>query len=96
MTKGNEKRSLLPRLIYLSIQCASLSIKGTPGINGFDSKDSTELKLLLETYANFLELPFQDAVELVISVSHGQKSVEVRNYQMSIINICLLNMGSYM
>ncbi|PWA41164.1 43kDa postsynaptic protein, N-acetyltransferase B complex, non-catalytic subunit [Artemisia annua] len=77
VTKGNEKRSLLPRLIYLSIQCASLSIKGTAGINGFDSKDSTELKLLLETYANFLELPFQDAVELVISVSHGQKSVEV-------------------
>ncbi|KAD4584271.1 hypothetical protein E3N88_21872 [Mikania micrantha] len=72
-----EKRSLLPRMVYLSIQCASLSIKENSNINGFDSKDSLELKSLLESYAKFLGLPFVDAVELVIDVSNGKKSFEV-------------------
>ncbi|KAI3806273.1 hypothetical protein L1987_22172 [Smallanthus sonchifolius] len=72
-----EKRLLLSRMIYLSIQCASSSIKENSNINGFDSKDYLELKSLLELYAEKLGFPFQDAVELVISVSHGQKSYEV-------------------
>ncbi|KAI3819684.1 hypothetical protein L1987_13531 [Smallanthus sonchifolius] len=71
------KRSLLPRMIYLSIQCASSSIKGSSNINGLDSKDSSELKYLLESYANLLGFPFTDAVELVLAVSNGQKSFEV-------------------
>ncbi|KAJ9565188.1 hypothetical protein OSB04_001154, partial [Centaurea solstitialis] len=77
VTRTIEKRSLLPRLIYLSIQCASSSVKGNLNVNGFDSKVSSELKSLLERYANFLGLSFQDAVELVIGVSCGQKSFEV-------------------
>ncbi|KAJ0539339.1 putative tetratricopeptide-like helical domain superfamily [Helianthus annuus] len=71
-----EKRSLLPRMIYLSIQCASSSTKGNSNVNGFDSKDFSELKSLLESYSKFLGFPFLDAAELVISVSHGQKSLE--------------------
>ncbi|XP_024982120.1 N-terminal acetyltransferase B complex auxiliary subunit NAA25 isoform X3 [Cynara cardunculus var. scolymus] len=77
VTRTIEKRSLLPRLIYLSIQCASSSVKGNFNVNGFDSKVSSELKSLLECYANFLGLCFQDAAELVIGVSCGQKSFEV-------------------
>ncbi|KAI3678545.1 hypothetical protein L6452_37841 [Arctium lappa] len=76
VTRTIEKRSLLPRLIYLSIQCAPSSVKGNFNVNGFDSKLSLELKSLLECYANFLGLSFQDAVELVIGVSCGQKSFE--------------------
>ncbi|KAK1412739.1 hypothetical protein QVD17_34222 [Tagetes erecta] len=72
-----EKRSLLPRMIYLSIKCASSSVKGNSGVNGFDSKDFSELKSLLELYAKSLGFSFLDAVELVVSVSHGQKSFEV-------------------
>ncbi|XP_076930880.1 N-terminal acetyltransferase B complex auxiliary subunit NAA25-like [Bidens hawaiensis] len=72
-----EKRSLLPRMIYLSIQCASSSIKGNSNINGFDSKDFSELKSLLESYAKILGFSLPDAVELVISVSNSQKSFEV-------------------
>ncbi|XP_076904008.1 N-terminal acetyltransferase B complex auxiliary subunit NAA25-like [Bidens hawaiensis] len=72
-----EKRSLLPRMIYLSIQCVSSSIKGNSNINGFDSKDFTELKALLESYGKFLGFSLPDAAELVISVSNGQKSFEV-------------------
>lgn len=73
-----EKRSLLPRMIYLSIKCASSSIKGNSSVNGFESKDLLELKSLLELYAKNLGFSFLDAVELVISVSDGQKSFEVR------------------
>ncbi|XP_071716967.1 N-terminal acetyltransferase B complex auxiliary subunit NAA25 isoform X2 [Rutidosis leptorrhynchoides] len=72
-----EKRSLLPRLIYLSVQCASASVKAKSNINGFDSKDSSELKCLIESFAKFFGLAFQDAAELVIDVSCGKKSIEV-------------------
>nr|XP_043635828.1 N-terminal acetyltransferase B complex auxiliary subunit NAA25 isoform X2 [Erigeron canadensis] len=71
-----EKRLLLPRLIYLSIKCASSSIKGNFNLNGFDSKDSSELKSLLESYSKFVGLPFQDATELLVAVSSGKKSFE--------------------
>ncbi|KAK9065965.1 hypothetical protein SSX86_015367 [Deinandra increscens subsp. villosa] len=72
-----EKRSLLPRMIYLSTHCASSLIKGNSNINGVDSKDFSELKSLLESYAKLLGFSLPDAVDLLISVSHGQKSFEV-------------------
>ncbi|CAI9301000.1 unnamed protein product [Lactuca saligna] len=79
VTRTIEKRSLLPRMIHLSIQCASSSVKvnSNSDINGFDPKASTELKSLLESYAKILQLPFHDAVELVTSVASGQKPLEV-------------------
>ncbi|CAH1446991.1 unnamed protein product [Lactuca virosa] len=79
VTRTIKKRSLLPRMIHLSIQCASSSVKvnSSSDINGFHSKASSELKSLLESYAKFLQLPFHDAVELVTSVASGQKPLEV-------------------
>ncbi|KAI3461689.1 hypothetical protein Pfo_018352 [Paulownia fortunei] len=76
--KTIEKRSLLPRMIYLSIDSASVSVKENIEANGslVDSKLSLELKSLLERYAKILEFPFQDAVELVFGVSSGQKPFE--------------------
>ncbi|KAL8027040.1 hypothetical protein ABFX02_14G069600 [Erythranthe guttata] len=79
--KTVEKRSLLPRMIYLSMYSASTSVKGSIEANGsvVDPKFSSELKMLLERYAKFLEFPFQDAIELVLGVSSGQKPFEVPN-----------------
>ncbi|XP_071917307.1 N-terminal acetyltransferase B complex auxiliary subunit NAA25 isoform X3 [Coffea arabica] len=76
--KNIEKRSLLPRMIYLSIHCASSSLKEHTEANGsaFDPKLSLELKVLLERYARILGFPFQDAIELVLGVSSGQKPSE--------------------
>ncbi|KAI7982573.1 N-terminal acetyltransferase B complex auxiliary subunit NAA25 [Camellia lanceoleosa] len=58
-TEGNvpkaiERRSLLPRMIYLSIQCASSSLKENIETNGsvFDAKISLELKMLLGAMQN--------------------------------------------
>lgn len=74
-----ERRSLLPRLLYLSIQSVSTSIKENFEIDGSlsDLKISTELKLLLESYAKMLDSTFEDAVELVTAVSNGLSSYKV-------------------
>ncbi|KAK6145231.1 hypothetical protein DH2020_022051 [Rehmannia glutinosa] len=79
--KTVEKRSLLPRMIYLSIYSASASVKEKIEANGSAvvPKLSVELKVLLERYAKILEFPFQDAVELVFGVSSGQKPFEGPN-----------------
>lgn len=78
IVKKVEKRSLLPRMIYLSINSASASVKENIEANGsaVDPKFSLELKILLERYAKILQFPFQDAVELVFGVSSGQKPLE--------------------
>ncbi|KAJ0084133.1 hypothetical protein Patl1_30998 [Pistacia atlantica] len=71
-----EKKSLLPRMIYLSIQSASASIKGNFEANGSlsDPKVSPELKDLLECYAKMLGFSLSDAIEVVVGVSNGLKS----------------------
>lgn len=65
--KAIKKRSLILRMIYLSLQCASSSVK----------EHTEELKLLLERYASLLGYPFQEAVDLVFGVSGGKESLEV-------------------
>ncbi|KAJ8751296.1 hypothetical protein K2173_016478 [Erythroxylum novogranatense] len=73
-----ERRSLLPRLIYLSIQSASASVKENVEVNGSLSvpKITTELKFLLDRYAKILGSSFGDAVEVVKGISNGGKSAE--------------------
>lgn len=76
--KTVEKRSLLPRMIYLSVHSAALSVKKSIEDNGssVDPKGSLEMKILLDRYAKILEFPFHDAVELVLGVSSGRKPLE--------------------
>ncbi|KEH34387.1 putative tetratricopeptide-like helical domain, N-acetyltransferase B complex, non-catalytic subunit [Medicago truncatula] len=72
-----EKKSLLPRMIYLSIQSASLSIKEHVEVNGSVKPDITlELKLLLERFSQFLGFSLSEAIEVVKgSFSNGERSV---------------------
>lgn len=74
-----ERKSLLPRMIYLSIQSASTSLKENLEVNGSrsDPKIPSELKVLLEHYAKMLGYSFADAIEVVLGVSSGLKSFEV-------------------
>ncbi|XP_008232050.1 PREDICTED: phagocyte signaling-impaired protein [Prunus mume] len=74
-----ERKSLLPRMIYLSIQSASASLKENLEVNGTrsDPKVPSELKLLLECYAKMLGFSLSDAIEVVFGVSSGLKSFEV-------------------
>lgn len=75
-----ERRSLLPRMIYLSIQSASVSVKENFEVNGSisDPKISSELKFLLDHNAKMLGCSLSDAIEVVLGVSSGLKSSEVR------------------
>lgn len=72
-----EKKSLLPRMIYLSIQSASLSIKEHVAVNGSVKPDITlELKLLLERFSQFLGFSLSEAIEVVKGgFSNGERSV---------------------
>jgi len=74
-----EKKSLLPRMIYLSIHNASASLKESVEENGSvsGSKISSEFKFLLERHAKMLGFCLSDAVEVVMGVSSGVKSFEV-------------------
>ncbi|CAN0903901.1 N-terminal acetyltransferase B complex auxiliary subunit NAA25 [Linum grandiflorum] len=73
-----EKKSLLPRLIHLSVQSASTLRKDNAEMNGStsDSKISMEFKFLLERYASLLGSTLDDAIKVVLGVSTGQKSSE--------------------
>ncbi|TXG74476.1 hypothetical protein EZV62_003055 [Acer yangbiense] len=73
-----ERKSLLPRMIYLSIQSASASLKENLKVNGSmsDQNISSELKHLLGQYAKMLGFSLSDAIEVVMGVSKGQKSFE--------------------
>lgn len=84
MLKAIEKRSLLPRMLYLSIHSASGSIKANIESNGSTAnpKLSLELKILLERYAKILDYPFQDAVELLSRFPSGHKSIEASSPDM--------------
>ncbi|KAK8641614.1 hypothetical protein V6N13_011004 [Hibiscus sabdariffa] len=74
-----ERKSILPRMIYLSIQSASVLYKDSSDTNGSlaDPKTSSELKSLLERYAKMLGFSLNDAVDLVNGVSRGLKPYEV-------------------
>lgn len=91
-----ERKSLLPRLIYLSIQSASTSLKENLEINGSasDPKISSELKILLERYAKMLGYSFTDAIEVVLGVSGGQKSFEVLLHHQSHFTLIWLLFGT--
>ncbi|CAK7351925.1 unnamed protein product [Dovyalis caffra] len=73
-----ERKSLLPRIIYLSIHSASASLKENVEENGSISmsKISSEFKFLLEQHAKMLGFSLSDAVEVVMGVSSGVKSFE--------------------
>ncbi|XP_010520190.1 PREDICTED: phagocyte signaling-impaired protein isoform X2 [Tarenaya hassleriana] len=73
-----QRKSLLPRMIYLSVQSASTAFKEGIEPNGSltDPKTSAELEFLLEQYAKMLGFPLLDAVKLVSEVSTGIKGSE--------------------
>ncbi|CAD5162973.1 unnamed protein product [Musa acuminata subsp. malaccensis] len=70
-----ERKSILPRLVYLSIQSGSISLKENDR-NGSLSDASAvgELKCLLERYARNIGLSFDDAISVILAISRGQKS----------------------
>lgn len=73
-----ERKSLLPRLIYLSIQISPISLKENVG-NGslYDADAIGERKSLLEKYARNIGLSFDDAMSMLLAIFKGQKPLKV-------------------
>ncbi|XP_072997534.1 N-terminal acetyltransferase B complex auxiliary subunit NAA25 isoform X1 [Typha latifolia] len=71
-----ERKSLIPRLVYLSMQAASSSIKENIEPNGLTSETSVvgELRILLDRYAMSIGLPIDVAIDAIAGISKGQKS----------------------
>ncbi|CAN6469786.1 unnamed protein product [Victoria cruziana] len=84
LLKVIEKRSLVPRLVCLSIQSTAASFHEALEYNGasHDHKSSLELRSLLERYAIILGLPFDDAVITLTKLSNGQKPLKDVNSEM--------------
>ncbi|XP_026441543.1 N-terminal acetyltransferase B complex auxiliary subunit NAA25-like isoform X1 [Papaver somniferum] len=78
-----ERRSLLPRLIYLSIQCASLLKEyGKATDSPSDSSQlqsqtaaQSEIFALIVRFAESLDLSFDVASSMIAEISSGQRSV---------------------
>ncbi|XP_074301820.1 N-terminal acetyltransferase B complex auxiliary subunit NAA25-like isoform X1 [Silene latifolia] len=73
-----KKRSLIPRLVYLSVQFVSTFVKKNVEANGSasDSSCCLEMKSLLETYAETLGLSLDDGIKLVLDAAEGEKPLE--------------------
>uniref|UniRef100_A0A1J3ESU8 N-alpha-acetyltransferase 25, NatB auxiliary subunit n=1 Tax=Noccaea caerulescens TaxID=107243 RepID=A0A1J3ESU8_NOCCA len=73
-----QRKALLPRMIYLSIQCSSTALKESVETNGSegDLKTCEELKFLLEEYAKLLGCSLSDAVDMITEISQGARSSE--------------------
>ncbi|XP_008804153.1 N-terminal acetyltransferase B complex auxiliary subunit NAA25-like [Phoenix dactylifera] len=77
--KHIETESLIPRLLYLSIQSFSSSLKEKFETNGSvsDTTVIVEMKCLLERYARNIGLPFDDAIDVILAIAKGQKSFKL-------------------
>ncbi|CAN7067269.1 unnamed protein product, partial [Brassica rapa subsp. trilocularis] len=73
-----QRKSLVPRMIYLSIQCSATALKESIETNGSggDIKTCEELKSLLDEYTKTLESSFSDAVEKITEISQGARTFE--------------------
>lgn len=79
MKQAIQRKSLLPRMIYLSIQCTSTALKESAETSGSggDVKICGELKCLLDEYTKMLGCSLNDAVEMITGISQGVRTSEV-------------------
>jgi hypothetical protein len=76
--KDVERKSLVPRLVYLSTHgCASFLRESESNGASSDVTASGEMKILLEKYARSIGYSFDDALSVVLGISSGKKAVKV-------------------
>ncbi|XP_006654275.2 N-terminal acetyltransferase B complex auxiliary subunit NAA25 [Oryza brachyantha] len=74
--KDAERKSLLPRIVYLSMHgCASSFRETEPNGSGLGT-DAAEMKPLLEKYARSIGYSIDDALSVILGMSSGKKSVK--------------------
>jgi len=79
--KDVERKSLVPRLVYLSTHgCASFLRESESNGASSDVTASGEMKTLLEKYARSIGYSFDDALSVVLGISSGKKAVKVNTF----------------
>uniref|UniRef100_A0A6I9QMN8 N-terminal acetyltransferase B complex auxiliary subunit NAA25-like n=1 Tax=Elaeis guineensis var. tenera TaxID=51953 RepID=A0A6I9QMN8_ELAGV len=78
--KHIETKSLIPRLVYLSIWSSSSSLKENLETNG-STTVIVEMKCLLERYASNIGLPFDDAIDVILGIAKGQKPFKLDKFR---------------
>ncbi|KAG8085216.1 hypothetical protein GUJ93_ZPchr0010g7880 [Zizania palustris] len=74
--KDAERKSLVPRLVYLSLRGSASSLRNNePNGSGLDTA-ATEMKPLLEKYARSIGYSIDDALSVIFGMSSGKKSVK--------------------
>jgi N-terminal acetyltransferase B complex non-catalytic subunit len=74
-----ERKSLVTRIIYLSMQAASPAPKEnkeTTNGGGSSATLADELGSLLERYARSIEFSFNDAIDAILSISTAHDEME--------------------
>ncbi|KAL6865074.1 hypothetical protein ACP4OV_016225 [Aristida adscensionis] len=75
--KDAERKSLVPRLVYLSMHgCASLLKESEPNGSCSDLNGVGEMKTLLERYARSIGYSIDDALSIVLGLSSGKKAAK--------------------
>ncbi|KAF0910438.1 hypothetical protein E2562_002903 [Oryza meyeriana var. granulata] len=74
--KDSERKSLLPRLVYLSMHGCAFSLReAEPNGSGLGT-DAAEMKPLLEKYSRSIGYSIDDALSVILGMSSGKKSVK--------------------
>ncbi|KAG2619988.1 hypothetical protein PVAP13_3NG154600 [Panicum virgatum] len=75
--KDAERKSLVPRLVYLSMHgCTTFLREGESNGASSNVNAAGEMKTLLEKYARSIGYSFDDALSIVLGMSSGKKSVK--------------------
>lgn len=75
--KDAERKSLVPRLVYLSMHgCTTFLREGESNGASPDVTAAGEMKTLLEKYARSIGYSFDDALSIVLGMSTGKKAVK--------------------
>ena len=76
--KDAERKSLVPRLVYLSMHgCTTFLREGESNGASSNVTSAGEMKTLLEKYARSIGYSFDDALSIVLGMSSGKKAVKV-------------------
>jgi hypothetical protein len=76
--KDAERKSLVPRLVYLSMHgCTTFLREGESNGASSNVTAAVETKTLLEKYARSIGYSFDDALGIVLGMSSGKKTVKV-------------------
>ncbi|CAN6333458.1 unnamed protein product [Urochloa humidicola] len=75
--KDAKRKSLVPRLVYLSMHGCTTFLRESESNGGSSDVTATgEMKTLLEKYARSIGYSFEDALSIVLGMSSGKKAVK--------------------